>query len=109
MAELAALMEAAHGADAAALAGAAAWAEDLRRRAEALKGPAPAPPDADPFVHALASRHDAWRQGRRRQLLQGQALAMAEVEEARARARLSFGRARAAEALAERAAGRRRR
>ena len=101
--ELAALMEAARQADAAALARLAARAEDLRRRADALRHP-PAPPEgADAFAMGASDRHGLWRAARRRALLEELALARAALEEARARARTSFGRARAAEALAERA------
>ena len=105
MAELARLMEAAHRADAAALARCAAKVEELRRRADALRDPVAVPEGADAPLMAATASHDLWRAGRRRALLGELALARAELEGARERARLSFGRARAAEALAEREAG----
>ena len=104
LAGLAALMEAAHGADAAALARAQARVEELRRRAEALRDPVAPPDGADALLMAAADRHGLWRAARRRALLGELALAMAELEGVRARAQRSFGRARAAEALAVRAA-----
>ena len=106
--EFAALMEAARQADAAALSRLVARAEDLRRRADALKHPAAPPEGADAFAMGAADRHGLWRAARRRALLGELALARAELEGARARARASYGRARAAEALAERAEARRR-
>lgn len=106
---LAALMEAAHGADAARLARALARVEDLRRRADVLRGPVAPPEGADALAMAAADRHGLWRAERRRALLAELALAMAEAEGLRERARRSFGRARAAEALAAREGGERRR
>lgn len=106
---LAALMEAAHGADAARLARALARAEDLRGRADALRDPVAPPEGADALLMAAADRHGLWRAARRRALLGELALAMAELEDLRERARRSFGRTRAAEALAAREAKARRR
>ena len=97
-------MEVAHRADAAALARCAARAEALRLRADALRDPVPVPAGADAPLMAACASHDLWRAGRRRALLAELALARAELERARERARLSFGRARAADALAEREA-----
>ena len=101
--DLAALMEAARQADASALARLGARVEDLRRRAGALREPATPAEGADALAMAAADRHDLWRAARRRALLAELALARADLEAARDRARASFGRARAAEALASRA------
>ena len=109
MRALAALMETAHGADAMALAKAAARVEDLRVRADALKHPPALPEGVDAFGMAAADRHALWRASQRRALLGQLALAMAEWETTRDRARRSFGRARAAEELASREAKARRR
>ena len=105
--ELAALMEAAHRADAAALVRLRMRAEDLRRRADALRAPVGPPEGADSLAMAAADRHGLWRAQRRRELLGELAMARAEVEGVRERARRSFGRARAAEALAARGTGKR--
>ncbi len=105
--ELAALMEAAHRADAAALARLKLKAEDLRRRADALRAPVAPAEGADALAMAAADRHGLWRASRRRELLGELALARAEIEGAREKARRSFGRARAAEALAARGTAKR--
>ena len=102
LAELAALMEAAHRADAAALVRLRMRAAELGRRADALRAPVSPAEGADALALAAADRHGLWRAAQRRALLGELALARAEIEGARERARRSFGRARAAEALAAR-------
>ena len=100
-------MEAAHRADAAALVRLQMRAEDLGRRADALRASVAPPEGADSLAMAAADRHGLWRASRRRELLGELALARAEIEGVREKARKSFGRARAAEALAARGNGKR--